>query len=53
MLTAGGSRAVIRRLWFGMRSRMLAALVLTALVTLATAALALLAPLKSALQRAR
>jgi len=38
------------RLWFGMRSRMLTALVLTALVTLATAALALLAPLESALK---
>jgi signal transduction histidine kinase len=40
--------STLRRLWFGMRSRMLGALVLTALVTLAAAALALLAPLESA-----
>ena len=43
------ARAAARRLWFGMRSRMFVALVLTALVTLTTAALTLLAPLKSAL----
>jgi signal transduction histidine kinase len=43
------ARAAARRLWFGMRSRMFGALVLTALVTLTTAALTLLAPLKSAL----
>ena len=49
-MTGGDSRSALRRLWFGMRSRMLGALVLTALVTLATAALALLAPLESALQ---
>ena len=49
MLTIGDSRAALRRLWFGMRSRILGALVLTALVTLATAALTLLAPLQAAL----
>jgi signal transduction histidine kinase len=50
LLTVGEARAALRRLWFGMRSRMLAALVLTALFTLATAALTLLAPLESALK---
>lgn len=50
MLTIDTSRARLRRLWFGMRSRMLGALVLTALVTLAAAALALLAPLESTLK---
>ncbi len=38
-------------IWFGLRPRMLGALVLTATVTLATAALALLAPLQSELRR--
>jgi signal transduction histidine kinase len=40
-----------RRLWFGLRPRLLGALVLTAMVTLATAALALLAPLQSQLRK--
>jgi signal transduction histidine kinase len=39
-----------RPLWFGLRPRLLGALVLTAIVTLATAALALLAPLQSQLR---
>jgi signal transduction histidine kinase len=39
-----------RRLWLGLRPRLLGALVLTAIVTLATAALTLLAPLQSALR---
>ncbi|MGH2850497.1 MAG: sensor histidine kinase, partial [Solirubrobacteraceae bacterium] len=47
---SGSVGAGLRRLWFGMRSRMLGALVLTALVTLATAALTLLAPLETALK---
>lgn len=41
----------VRRVWFGMRSRIFAALVLTALVTLVTAALTLLEPLRSQLRR--
>jgi signal transduction histidine kinase len=49
-MMTGSVGAALRRLWFGMRSRMLIALVLTALVTLATAALTLLAPLESALK---
>ena len=39
-----------RALWFGLRPRLLGALVLTAVVTLATAAFTLLAPLQSALR---
>jgi len=50
VLRVGDSRTVLRRLWFGLRSRMFGALVVTALLTLATAALALLAPLESALK---
>jgi signal transduction histidine kinase len=50
LLTIGNSHAALRRLWFGMRSRILGALVLTALVTLATAALTLLTPLQAALK---
>jgi signal transduction histidine kinase len=46
-----GTRAGIRRVWFGMRSRIFVALVLTALVTLATAAAALLTPLQSQLRQ--
>jgi signal transduction histidine kinase len=45
------TRAGVRRVWFGMRSRIFAALVLTALVTLVTAALTLLTPLRSQLRR--
>jgi signal transduction histidine kinase len=48
---AGNARTTVRRAWFGMRSRIFAALVFTALVTLVTAALALLAPLQSQLRR--
>jgi signal transduction histidine kinase len=46
-----GARAAVRRVWFGMRSRIFAALVLTALVTLVTAAAALLTPLQSQLRQ--
>lgn len=48
---ASRTRATARRVWFGMRSRIFSALVLTALVTLATAALALLTPLQSQLRQ--
>ena len=47
---ASRARATARRVWFGMRSRIFTALVLTALVTLATAAIALLTPLQSQLR---
>ncbi|HEY2570138.1 MAG TPA: HAMP domain-containing sensor histidine kinase [Solirubrobacteraceae bacterium] len=40
-----------RPIWFGLRPRLLVALVLTAIVTLATAALTLLAPLQSQLRQ--
>jgi signal transduction histidine kinase len=49
-MSISDSRTAFRHLWFGMRSRMLGALILTALVTLLAAALALLAPLESALK---
>jgi signal transduction histidine kinase len=44
------SRSTRPSIWFGLRPRMLGALVLTATVTLATAALTLLAPLQSQLR---
>jgi signal transduction histidine kinase len=49
-LPRGSDQPATRRpIWFGLRPRLLGALVLTAVVTLATAALALLAPLQSEL----
>jgi signal transduction histidine kinase len=50
-LLVRSTRAGVRRVWFGLRSRIFAALVLTALVTLLTAALTLLTPLRSQLRR--
>ncbi|MGD0197849.1 MAG: HAMP domain-containing sensor histidine kinase [Solirubrobacteraceae bacterium] len=43
-------RRLLGQLWYGMRARMFTALLTTALVTLAAAALALLAPLESKLE---